>query len=50
MSLKEQVLILRVQYDNEYDNPPHTWDWSALLGGDNLAEVVNHGTSEEVRD
>ena len=45
MSLKEQVLILKVQYDEEYDRPPHTWDWSALMGSDHLIEVLNHGGS-----
>ena len=45
--IKEQVLILKVRYDDEQDNAPHTWDWSQLVGSDHEMEVMNHGKTEE---
>lgn len=47
MSIKEQVLILKVRYESEEDRPPHTWDWSNLVGSDHHIEVMNHGATEE---
>lgn len=47
--IKEQVLILKVAYDDEQDQTPHTWNWTELLGGDHEVEVMNHGGSEPAR-
>lgn len=49
MRVKEQILIIKVRYDSDYDRPPHTWDWSSLLGSDHDIEVVNHGAEEETK-
>lgn len=46
---KEQVLILKVRYDEDYDQTPHTWNWTELLGSDHEVEVLNHGVPEKVR-
>lgn len=43
-------MILKVRYDGECDKPPHTWDWSSLLGSDHEVEVLNHGTEDKVED
>lgn len=45
MNLKEQVLILKVRYE-EGEKSPHTWDWSSLIGSDYQVEVLNHGAEE----
>lgn len=45
---KEQVVILKVRYDEDYDQTPHTWNWTALLGSDHEVEVLNHGSPEKV--
>lgn len=44
---KQQVIILRVKYDDEESRSPHTWDWSGLLGADREVEVMNHGKIED---
>lgn len=44
--IKEQVLILKVKYDDEQDQTPHTWNWTELLKTDFEVEVLNHGKSE----
>lgn len=44
--IKEQVLILKVRYDDEHDQTPHTWNWTALVRNDHEVEVLNHGGSE----
>jgi hypothetical protein len=46
--IKEQVLIIRVRYDDEDQKPPHMWDWMSLLNSDHDVEVLNHGNSEAV--
>lgn len=48
--MKEQVLILKVRYDEKHDKSPHTWDWSELVGSDHEVEVLNHGSTETVED
>lgn len=48
--IKEQILIVRVRYDDEYDRSPHTWNWTDLIRSDHEVEVVNHGKPEEVRE
>jgi phage pi2 protein 07 len=47
---KEQVLILKVRYDEKHDKSPHTWNWSDLVGGSHEVEVLNHGSTETVDD
>jgi hypothetical protein len=44
--IKEQVLILKIKYDDEYEQTPHTWNWTEMLGSDYEVEVLNHGTAE----
>ena len=46
--IKEQVLILKVKYDDDHDQTPHTWNWTELLNTDHEIEVMNHGSSEPV--
>lgn len=48
--IKEQVLILKVQYDDSYDQTPHTWNWTELLGSDLEIEVLNHGAPEKPKE
>lgn len=48
--IKEQVLILKVRYDDEQSHTPHTWNWTELVGNDHEIEVMNHGRAEIVRD
>jgi hypothetical protein len=48
--IKEQVLILKVRYDDDQDHTPHTWNWSQLVGDEHEIEVMNHGRSEEVKN
>ena len=48
--IKEQVLILKVRYDDEQDQTPHTWNWTELVRNDHEIEVMNHGRAEIVRD
>lgn len=47
--IKEQVLILKVRYDDERDDPPHTWNWSSLVDNGKVTEVLNHGGEEDQR-
>ena len=47
--IKEQVLILKVKYDDEQDKTPHTWDWSSLVNSGYETEVINHGAAEQVK-
>lgn len=44
--IKEQVLIIKVKYDDEQDQTPHTWNWTELLNTDFEVEVINHGKTE----
>lgn len=46
--IKEQVLILKVKYDDSEEKSPHTWNWTGIVGGDNEVEVLNHGNSEKI--
>jgi len=48
--IKEQVVILKVRYDDELNHTPHTWNWTEIVGGDHEIEVMNHGKAEIVRD
>ena len=48
--IKEQVLILKVRYDDEEDQTPHTWNWTELVRNDHEIEVVNHGKAEIAQD
>lgn len=48
--IKEQVLILKVRYDDEQAHSPHTWNWAELVKNDHEIEVMNHGKAEIVRD
>jgi len=45
--IKEQVLILKVRYDDLVDEPPHTWHWSTLVDNGQIIEVLNHGAEED---
>ena len=49
--MKQQVLILKVKYDETELYSPKNWNWSELIGckGD-CVEVVNYGTIEDVRE
>lgn len=48
--IKEQVLILKVKYDDNHDQTPHTWNWTELLNTDYEIEVMNHGVAEPSKD
>lgn len=45
--IKEQVLILKVRYEDEDKKSPHTWNWTELVGDGREVEVMNHGASEK---
>jgi len=47
--IKEQVLILKVRYDDEKAQTPHIWNWAEIAGNDHEIEVMNHGKTEIVR-
>lgn len=46
--IKEQVLILKVRYDDEQGKAPHTWNWTELVHNDHEVEVMNHGKTHNV--
>lgn len=48
--IKEQILILKVKYDDEQEKAPHTWSWGDIVGEDHEAEVINHGQPETVQE
>jgi hypothetical protein len=48
--IKEQVLILKVRYEDSYNQTPHTWNWTELLGSEHEVEVMNHSSCSEVKD
>jgi hypothetical protein len=48
--IKQQVIILKVTYDDELQHAPHTWNWTELVGNDHATEVMNHGVAEIARD
>jgi hypothetical protein len=48
--IKEQILILKVRYDDSHDQTPNSWNWSELVGSDHKVEVLNHGSAETVDD
>ena len=43
--IKEQVLILKVRYDDAQNQTPHTWDWSSIVDNGQEVEVMNHGAA-----
>jgi len=45
--MKEQVLILKVKYEDEEKHPPNTWNWTDLVGAGHEIEILNHGVPEE---
>lgn len=49
MNLKEQIIILKVRYEDE-EKSPNKWDWSSLVGEDHRVEVMNYGSEENVED
>jgi hypothetical protein len=44
--IKEQVLILKVRYDDEKAQTPHAWNWTEVAGNGHEIEVMNHGRAE----
>jgi ribulose bisphosphate carboxylase small subunit len=46
--IREQVLIIKVRYDDEREKTPHTWNWSEFFGGKQEVEVLNHGAAAAV--
>lgn len=49
--MKQQVLILKIKYDEQDNHAPQNWNWSELLGcKDDCVEVLNHGEIEELQD
>jgi hypothetical protein len=47
--MKQQVVILKIKYDNSENYAPKSWNWSQLIGckGD-CVEVMNYGKIEEL--
>lgn len=43
--IKEQVLIIKVKYDDEDNYEPSRWNWSEMINSD--VEVLNHSASTE---
>jgi hypothetical protein len=48
--MKQQVLILKVKYEESENHAPNTWDWTSLVGNEHVVEVMNHGKAEEVEE
>ena len=48
--LKEQILILKVKYDDEQEKAPHTWSWGDMVGKGHGVEIINHGRPETVQE
>ena len=49
--MKQQVLIIKVKYDEKTQHRPSAWEWSTLLRcGRDCVEVLNSGASEDVED
>lgn len=45
--IKEQIVILKVKYNENYDQTPHTWNWTEIVKNNHEIEVLNHGSPEE---
>ncbi len=43
--IKEQIIILKVKYDDKEQQVPHIWNWTELLNSDQEIEVLNYGAS-----
>jgi hypothetical protein len=49
--MKQQVVILKIKYDDQENFAPQNWNWSELLGCKNdCVQVMNYGTIEELPD
>lgn len=49
--MKQQVLILKVKYDEEEIHSPKNWNWSELIGCKrDCVEVINYGAIEDVEE
>ena len=47
--MKQQVLIIKVRYDEKTQHVPSAWGWSTLLHCEhNCVEILNSGASEDV--
>lgn len=49
--MKQQVIILKVKFDENYNYAPQSWNWSELIGCDgDCVEILNYGVIERVRE
>lgn len=47
--MKSQVLILKVQYDDNESYEPRSWNWSEIIGCSfDCVEVINYSGPEDV--
>ena len=49
--MKQQVLIMRIKYDESTQHPPSSWSWPSLLKCEySCVEILNYGGIEDVVD
>lgn len=47
--MKEQILILKVKFDETDNYSPNNWNWSELIGcGKDCVEILNYGKVETI--
>ncbi len=49
--MKQQVVILKVKFDETENYSPQNWNWSELIGcKKDCVQVLNYGAIESVRE
>ena len=49
--MKQQVLIMKIKYDESTQHPPSSWSWPSLLKCEySCVEILNYGGIEDVVD
>ena len=49
--MKQQVLIMKIKYDDSTQHPPSSWSWPSLLKCEySCVEILNYGGIEGVVD
>lgn len=47
--MKQQVIIIKVKFDETENQSPKNWNWSQLLGCErDCVEILNYGDIEDV--
>ena len=49
--MKQQVVILKIKYDETENYAPQNWNWSELIGCEkDCIQIMNYGGIEEIPD